>query len=59
MKQDNKDKNFESKYNNTLKLVSPEKKGNDLILSVDIDLQNKVEQILKEEKCIYDTIIML
>ena len=35
--------------NNTLELVSPAKRGNDLILEIDIDIQLEVEGIIKEE----------
>lgn len=35
--------------NNTLTLIKEGKKGNDIILSIDIDLQLKAEEILKEE----------
>lgn len=35
--------------NNNLKLVSDAKRGNDLVLEIDIDLQLKVEEILKTE----------
>ena len=35
--------------NNKLKLVKKEKKGNDLYLSIDIDLVNEINKILKEE----------
>lgn len=34
---------------NTLTIVKEAKKGNDLILSVDIDIEKKVEEILKEK----------
>ncbi len=35
--------------NNTLILEEPAKKGNDLVLEIDIDLQLKVEEIIKEQ----------
>jgi len=35
--------------NNTLKMVSNAKKGNDLVLEIDIDLQLKVEEIIKKQ----------
>lgn len=35
--------------NNTLELISPAKKGSDLILNIDISLQLEVENIIKEE----------
>ena len=34
---------------NTLALISEEKRGNDLVLSIDIDLQLKVEEIIKDK----------
>ena len=34
---------------NTLTLISEEKRGNDLVLSIDIDLQLKVEEIIKDK----------
>lgn len=34
---------------NTLTLVEEEKKGNDLVLSIDIDIQVKVEEIIKDK----------
>ena len=34
---------------NTLTLVEEEQKGNDLVLSIDIDIQLKVEEIIKEK----------
>ena len=34
---------------NNLRLVSPPKRGNDLILEIDIDMQQQVETILKEQ----------
>ena len=34
---------------NTLKLVSEEKQGNDLILNIDIELQSKITNLLKDE----------
>ncbi len=46
-------KGEKSKYkildDNTLELIKEGKKGNDIVLSIDIDLQMQVEQILKEE----------
>jgi len=35
--------------NNNLKLISAAKRGNDLVLNIDIDLQIKVENIIKKE----------
>ena len=35
--------------NNTLELVSPAKRGSDLVLEIDIDMQLEVENIIKEE----------
>lgn len=34
---------------NTLEIIKEAKKGNDLVLSIDIDIQIKVEEILKEQ----------
>ena len=34
---------------NTLTLISEEKRGNDLVLSIDIDLQLRVEEIIKDK----------
>ena len=39
---------------NTLTLIKEEKRGNDLILSIDIDIQLKVEEILKEKILLKD-----
>ena len=40
---------------NTLTLVSEEKRGNDLVLSIDINLQLKVEEIIKDKIILGDT----
>ena len=40
---------------NTLTLVSEEKRGNDLVLSIDINLQLKVEEVIKDKIILGDT----
>ena len=35
--------------NNTLQLISPEEKGNDLVLNIDIDIQLKLDEIVKNK----------
>lgn len=46
-------KGIKAKYlvnnDNTLTMVEEEKRGNDLVLSIDIDIQLKVEEILKDK----------
>lgn len=42
-------KNEYKVVNNNYKLIKEGKRGNDLVLSIDINLQKEVEQILKEE----------
>ena len=39
---------YKVKSNNTLELIKEGKRGNDLILSIDIDVQLKLEELLKE-----------
>lgn len=36
-------------YGNGLELISPEKRGNDIVLSIDIDLQSEFENIVEKE----------
>lgn len=40
---------------NTLTLIEEEQKGNDLVLSIDIDIQLKVEEIIKEKILLGDS----
>ena len=44
-----KDAIYKVDENNKLKLVSKEKKGSDLYLSIDIDIEKKINEILMEE----------
>lgn len=40
---------YELSKSNTLKLIKEEKRGNDLVLSIDIEVQKKLESIIKEQ----------
>ena len=44
-----KKRKYKINNDNTLKLISEEKQGNDLILNIDIDLQSKINDILESE----------